>query len=185
MKGVCIGQPLSWLTLESYFLGEITDKEKINIESHLKSCPACQECFESIKKDAQQELKPWAYIEPKLKSTGLIPRGSLAWIAASVSLVLAMLIVGIIWSDWEQKQEYIPQKKIAFKGGSLAISLVREREGSVLHEPTTFSPKDRLKVLVTCPPGENISGELVVFQDGKAFFPFPPLRPVRCGNRMA
>jgi hypothetical protein len=73
--------------------------------------------------------------------------------------------------------------RVSFKGGELALSLVRERKGAILHDPTTFAPKDRFKVLVTCAPGERLLWDLMVIQGEERSFPLKPGGPLLCGNR--
>jgi predicted anti-sigma-YlaC factor YlaD len=67
--------------LEKYFDGEVTDKEKLLVESHLQDCPACQDALKSMEglrtlikvpvEDAvQKEDFPWVWqkIEREIRS---------------------------------------------------------------------------------------------------------------------
>jgi hypothetical protein len=175
MSPACTSQPISWLTLERYHLGELSPAESGRVETHLGECPVCWECMRSIR-DQTFSLPPLP--EPK-------PRGArLRWAFASVGLVVAaVLAVVLATHDWE-KTTKIPGNRIAYKGGELSVSLVRERQGEILHEPTTFAPGDRFKILVTCPPGEELPWDLVVFQDNQASFPYTPEGALTCGNRV-
>jgi len=58
--------------LEKYFDQEVTDKERLLIESHLKDCPACQDALRSmeelrtlikipVEEAAQKEDFPWVW----------------------------------------------------------------------------------------------------------------------------
>lgn len=46
---------------------------------------------------------------------------------------------------------------IAVKGGDVAVEFVRERDGSVAWEPTSFARGGRFKVVVTCPPPMHLA----------------------------
>ena len=67
--------------MEKYFDGEVTDKEKLLVESHLQKCPACQDALKSMEglrtlikvpvEDAvQKEDFPWVWqkIEREIRS---------------------------------------------------------------------------------------------------------------------
>jgi hypothetical protein len=74
-----------------------------------------------------------------------------------------------------------PPSRVAVKGGEVAITLVRDRAGATVQEPTTYAPGDRFKVRVTCPPGEGVV-DTVVYQGGMASFPFLAPQRVSCAN---
>jgi hypothetical protein len=61
---------------------------------------------------------------------------------------------------------------------------VRERQGAILHDPESFTPGDRFKLQVTCPPAEEIFWNVVVFKDDGSSFPYIPEEPLKCGNRV-
>ncbi|MBM4321484.1 MAG: hypothetical protein FJ125_16460, partial [Deltaproteobacteria bacterium] len=73
MSAVCNGQPLSWLRLERYHLGELDAGERRDIGEHLALCPACRACLERITGD-RRELPP---LPLPLTRSG--PAGVRAW----------------------------------------------------------------------------------------------------------
>jgi hypothetical protein len=74
---------------------------------------------------------------------------------------------------------------VAIKGGGdVTLEVVRERDGSVAWEPTSFAPGDRFKLLVTCPPPLQLHADVVVLQGDGAAYPGEPA-VVSCGNRVA
>ena len=86
------------------------------------------------------------------------------------------------WPD--QVDGELPPSKIAYKGGELTISLVRDRDGAIKHNPEVFISGDHFKVLVTCPPGEELYWDLVVIQNDEHYFPLGPAAVLNCGNRV-
>jgi hypothetical protein len=72
---------------------------------------------------------------------------------------------------------------VAVKGGDVAVELVRERDGSIAWEPTSFAAGDRLQLMVTCAPPLRLHADVAVLQaDGPAFPGAPSL--ITCGNRV-
>ena len=49
-------------------------------------------------------------------------------------------------------------------------------------DPAVFASGDRFRVLVTCPPNQGHEWDVVVYQEGEAFFPFERGRQLQCGN---
>lgn len=172
----CTAQPISWLKLEQYRLGELSSDERRRVETHLRQCDACQASLDSIGAD-ESVLGPLPAIARRTPGLRWVTAG--AALAAAAALLLVFLAV-----DWEKAGPDLPGGKIGFKGGELQISLVRERRGAILNDPETFAPGDRFKVQATCPPSEELFWDVVVFQDGEASFPYAPESPLRCGNRV-
>lgn len=172
----CTARPISWLKLEQYRLGELSADEIRRIETHLNECAACRASLDSIRVD-EPVLKPLPEVTRKAPALRWVTAG--AGLAAAAALLLVLLV-----TDLQKAVPEIPGSKIGFKGGELQISLVREREGAILHDPQTFAPGDRFKVQVTCPPREELYWDVVVFQDGETSFPYVPGNPLRCGNRV-
>jgi hypothetical protein len=172
----CTTQPISWLKLEQYQLGELSKDEQRRVEAHLNECDACRASLDSIRQD-----------ETVLKSLPEVTRKApvLRWVTAGTVLAAAAaLILVLLVADWKKAVHEAPPSKIGFKGGELSISLVRERQGAVIHDPETFAAGDRFKVQVTCPPAEAVYWNVVVFQDEGASFPYMAEGPLRCGNRV-
>jgi hypothetical protein len=172
----CTAQPISWLKLEQYQLGELSADEMRRVEAHLKECEVCRASLESIQQD-EAVLKPLPEITRKAPLWRWVTAGTA--LAAAAALLLVLLV-----ADWKQAVPDIPGSKIGFKGGELSISLVRERQGKILHDPESFAPGDRFKLQVTCPPSEEIFWNVVVFQAGGSSFPYIPEEPLKCGNRV-
>jgi hypothetical protein len=175
MSQACTAQPISWLTLERYQLKELSPAEAGRVEAHLGECPVCEQCLQSIR-DQEVVLRPLPEARPR--------PARLRWAFAGVGLAMAALLTVILVIPGPKRVAKIPGNRIAFKGGELSISLVRERQGEILHKPTTFAPLDRFKVMVTCPPGEELLWDVVVFQDQEASYPYTPEGALACGNRV-
>ena len=172
----CTAQPISWLKLEQYQLGELSADERRRIEAHLNECEVCRASLDSIRQD-ETELKPLPEVTRKIPW--------LRWATAGTALAAAAALFLVLFvTDWKRAVPDIPGSKIGFKGGELSISLVRERQGRILHDPESFAPGDRFKVQVTCPPSEEVFWNVVVFQDDGSSFPYIPEEPLTCGNRV-
>jgi putative zinc finger protein len=177
----CKSQALSWLRLEMYNLQELPDAEVRQVENHLADCESCRSCLDRIKQSTD-ELKPLPRIELESQRSGWF---SLAWIGATASLAAAAILLIVFKFGWpDQVSDELPPPKIAYKGGELTISLVRDRDGVIKHEPEAFISGDRFKVLVTCPPSEELYWDLVVIQNDELFFPLAPSDALSCGNRV-
>ena len=176
----CTTQPISWLKLEQYQLGELSSDERQRIASHLTECDACRASLDSI---SQDESVPRPLPRPLSEVTRKAPL--LRWLTAGTALAAAAaLLVVLLAVNLKKVVPEVPGSKLGFKGGELSISLVRERQGTILHDPEAFALGDRFKVQVTCPPAEEIFWNVVVFQDEGSSFPYVPAEPLRCGNRV-
>ncbi len=65
------------------------------------------------------------------------------------------------------------------------MTLMRDREGIVAENPRGYREGDRFRLYVTSPFVETTPVEIVVFQEGDAFFPYPPERETAKGNRVS
>ena len=177
MKLECIGEPVSWLRLERFALGELPAEERSRVRDHLERCPACQACLESIRAEPAPVLRP-------LPSPTRAPaRRGFVWLGAAAAVLASVLLVLLLWPAAPGGHGMLPSR-IAVKGGELAVVLVRERAGATQQNPETFAPGDRFKALLTCPPPGEPAVELVVLQGGEVFFPLP-LQRIACGNEVA
>ena len=173
----CTAQPISWLKLEQYQLGELSADEQRRVEAHLKECEVCRASLDSIRQD-ETVLKPLPEVTRKVPW--------LRWATAGTALAAAAALFLVLFTaDWKRAVPDIPPSKVITKGGDeISISLVRERQGKILHDPESFAPGDRFKVQVTCPPAEEMFWNVAVFQDDGSSFPYIPEEPLVCGNRV-
>jgi hypothetical protein len=81
------------------------------------------------------------------------------------------------------RQSAAGPRVVAVKGGDVSIELVRERDGSIAWEPTSFAAADRFKVLVTCAPPLQLHADVVVLQSDGPAYPGEPA-VIACGNRV-
>jgi len=187
----CSGVTVSWLVLEQHALGELPGARRREVDAHLQGCEACRACFEQIRADAAVLPELPALPELPVSVPPAEERASwwrrLRWgwalagagvAAAAVALLLAVLPPGALSPSGD-----LPPSRIGFKGGELALALVRQRGGQIKHDPTTFSSRDRFKAEVTCAPGQRLVGDLIVYQGRDRDFPLPPAAPLGCGNR--
>lgn len=187
MTGDCVGQPVSWLRLERYALGELPEAEGSSVAAHLEECEACRACMLEIR-----ERTPAALPElPAHLGAAAIPwwrrRGlRVAWAGgfAAAAAAAALVIVLSARGSGVNEGGALPGRRVAMKGGDVVLDLVRERGGSVAYEPDTFLAEDRFAIRFTCPHTAALHVDVAVYQDGEASFPLPPT-VVECGNRVA
>lgn len=187
-EGPCT--PVSWLRLERHALGELDAREGREISDHLATCARCRAVADQLAGDAGRALPPLPQIAAHRRRQALPPsrrwwrflRGRRQAFVAATAVAAFALVVALR----PREQPRVGQPRIvtvAVKGGDVAIEVVRERDGSVAWEPTSFARGDRFKVLVTCPPPMQLHADLVVVQtDGPAFPGAPAL--IACGNRV-
>jgi hypothetical protein len=73
----CVGQPLSWLTLERHALAELHGAAASSTSEHLAACAACAAAFGSIKADTRALPALPALAAPAApRASGLGPRAS-------------------------------------------------------------------------------------------------------------
>ncbi len=151
--------PISWIRLERYHLGESDSTERARIEASLTDCAISRERLAQI----QQDARPL----PALP-TAPVRRWSPAWggLALAAALLLAVLV---------------PRGNTP-KGGDVAITLVRERAGSVTVAPESYRDGDRISIRLTCPSGSP-TVTVVVSQGEQRHTPIPE-QSVVCGNQV-
>jgi hypothetical protein len=165
----CVGEPVSWLRLERFALGELEGAAAQSVSEHVATCPACRGCLEQIgpidlppvRVPAPAAARPW-WSWPRL-----------AWAGA---LLTAAAVLVLILAGRRDGAPAVAERHVRVKGGELTVSVVRERAGLVDLDATTFRTGDRLKLRITCTPaavGVPLHAEVVVFQGG-ASFPVPP-----------
>jgi len=177
----CSGEPVSWLRLERYHLGELPEQERVELTAHLKGCEACRASLEAIEGD-DRALPPLPTTESAPRESWLGNLFGPRWapvLAAAAAVLLAVVLAP------ELERGDLPPSRITLKGGDLAISLVRERDGVVVEDPEAYRPGDRLQVRLTCPEKrEPTRWDVVVFQAGETLFPLADPQPLRCGNKV-
>lgn len=187
----CIGEPVSWLKLERYELGELSHVEASAVADHLRACPVCSACYVLIQRDgrtfetlAVSRVATAVTLTAATRAPRTTVRGRALALAVSSALSAALgawLVLGL------RAPEVAPATHFggtAEKGEMLALELVRVSASSgQLREPTGFVPGDRFKLLLTCPPA--LGGELRVrvFQADEVFEPLARQRLDACGNR--
>jgi hypothetical protein len=180
----CVGEPISWLRLERYELGELPQGERAQVAEHLQRCPACRACFAEI--EAVREL-------PELRLPARrIPQPSAAeprlrwplWLTGFAGALAALALL-FMPRGGEGPGLEPPASSKRVKGGELALELVRLDAQGRQREPDRFEPSDRFKILLTCPPQLRAHAQAVIYQAGQAYFPLEPQGLSRCGNRIA
>lgn len=182
------GEPVSWLRLERFALGELADEERGAIAAHLEGCPACRGCLAQLQ--APVRLRPLV-LDGGLASARAPHRPrrrSPARIALVATLAAAAAVAALILStrllEHAVPERGLPGSRIGVKGGELALVLVRERGGRTLVGATSYAPGDRLKALVTSPCGERpLRHELVVVEGHERSFPLARAT-LACGNQV-
>lgn len=184
--GACIGGPLSWLTLDQYLLGELSDEETRDVSLHLEHCPLCRACLSEARRVDEAPLP--ALVFPERRSTCLrwfsalkAPRTRPLW-AALASAAAALLVAMLALHDPGPEADG-PGRRASFKGGEAVLTLIRERSGQIRQDPEAFAPGDRFKVLITCPPPWEPRYEVIVLQGGEATYPLEQGRRLVCQNR--
>jgi hypothetical protein len=193
----CIGEAVSWLRLEQHRLGELPAADAAAVEAHLATCPACAAC-------AAETNDPITFSLPNVvtgKAFASGPRARTAsWLRSwragvSAGVVSAAAVaVAFVFLTRSAPVPESRQSSVTFsshhalsgsKGGDIAIELVRERRGDVVHGAHRFLAEDRWAVLVTCSAERVLFWDVVVEDGGKASFPLSPASPLACGNHVA
>lgn len=181
-------EPVSWLRLERYYLGELPKEEAEAVERAIAADPETRECFESIERPVRLNPRPELPLRAELPApeSPLATRRRLRdtlespWptlvLAAAAALFLYVSIRPATQPDGA------PPARFHVKGGDVAIELVRERHGVVTQNPVSFADGDRFKVMLTCPPSMTDMFEVFVIQGQDVSRPLAPLGAVACGN---
>ena len=156
----CIGTPVSWLRLEQF----AASRADAAIASHVAACPACARCLDDIASDVVA-LPPLA----------VAPRKRPWWHFAVPALVLAAAaLLFVVWPRTE-RDDVVRVKGV----GEVMLGIVRERDGVIRDDVTTFRAGDRFKIVLTCPPDASAWVDLDVSGDR----PLPPSQ-IACGNKV-
>ncbi|MEJ7598018.1 MAG: hypothetical protein WKG01_08935 [Kofleriaceae bacterium] len=168
----CIGEPVSWPRLEAFAL----DRRDDAIRMHVDACPVCARCLEEIRTDVVVLLAL-----PALTVAERAPRRRW-WIVPAMGFAVAALLALVLWP--RDGGRGAARDVVAIKGvGDVVLGLVRERDGAIRDDATTFRAGDRWKVVVTCPPGGEVAVEVAIIDPRSSDSPLPPAR-IACGNRV-
>ena len=185
----CTGEPVSWLRLERYHLGEVEPALAASIEAHLEGCPACASCLRQIRSEDAVALPPFEIATVARKpdaSPARVRRLRLSRVGTLVGglamAAAAMLGVGRAWLRVPGSVEPLGSSRV--KGGEVAFSLVRDDGVRVADDGGVYRDGDRFKVLVTCPPPLSASFDVVVLDAAGASFPVSRAPRLRCGNQV-
>ncbi len=179
----CIGEPVSWLRLELYYLDELSGPEHERIAQHLVACPACDACLSRVKDDEARALPPLTVGNPaRRRGLSLFPGGamaSLGALAAAAALVLGIRGTGRPLVDTDGVARVAGNR---VKGDAVAFSLVRDDAERIVGAEGVYRDGDRFKALVTCPPGGRVTFDVVVYERDTEVFPLEPAGDLACGN---
>jgi hypothetical protein len=177
----CIGEPISWLRLERFGLGELPAIEQGDVAQHLANCAVCRACFAAI--DSPVELPPLPRPIARPQRPGWLR--STAWLGGLSAALAALLL--FLWLPEPGPGPGLepPQSRLRVKGGEIALALVRIDPRGRQLAADRFERGDRFKILVTCPASLSARVEAVVYQAGRAYFPLDPQTLERCGNLRA
>ena len=180
-------QPISWLLLEQYAFGELSDEARAKVTAGIASSVETRQCLELIREQEERALPPLELAttagedppEPALASLRRWWLGGGLVVAAGAAAIFLYLASG----SQSPGAATTPDRRTTIKGGAEAVlGLVRERNGDISHDPTLFAAGDRFKVVITCSRESTLHGELLILQDGESFFPLAPVA-LECGNR--
>jgi hypothetical protein len=169
-----MNEPVSWLLLERYALGELGERERVEVERKLQASDADRARLDAILADTS-ELPPLPVpLAPRRRRA----RRAAPWLAGlGLAAALALAVV--------RPPAGVPERREVsegVKGGEVALVLHGERLGA---EPSVFRNGDRFKLLVTCPSWLSSRWSVLMFQDGQRYQPLLPVSNFRCGNLVA
>ena len=173
MDARCKSEPVSWLRLERYHLGEGDAAERAAVEGHLATCEVCAACLASIASDDAVALPPLPAVARAEEAAGRDgPRGPRARGGDASGG----------GDGVEPGRSPTVPGTAGVKGGELAFTLVRDDDERIAGPGGVYRDGDRFKAVVTCPPGLAATFDLVVFDDGGASYPLGPGEWLACGN---
>jgi hypothetical protein len=164
----CTGTPISWLRLERFAASGVD----ADIAAHVSTCAACASCLDEIRRDVVA-LPPLAVATSSARRR---PWWYIALPAFAAAAAIAMLLV--------RPRDPARDERVRVKGvGEVIVGVVRERDGAIRDDATTFVPSDRWKVVITCPPAAATWVEVEIGGDRGVDRPLAPAR-IACGNRV-
>lgn len=189
----CIGEPISWMRLERYVLGELPGPEAAAVRDHLDRCSLCRTCAgEAAAPRALPPLPPRATSAPSVSTdaarmgvvlpTARRSRQRLAIVASTLAIAAAIVLAVIPREAPISSTAHIDTRP---RGVGNALVLVREHAGEITENPRVYGARDRFRVLVTCAPGDDDEVRVFVVQGGEASLALEGIEGFRCGNRVA
>lgn len=168
----CIGEPISWLRLETFAQRGGDDA----IASHLASCPACAACLAEIRADVVG-LPP--LVVPATSSRQ--PWFTWKWFAPALAAAAVAIVLLIVVRRDRTQLDHVATIKGA---GEVVLGVVRERSGTIRRDVTTYLPGDRWKLVITCAPGPFVWIDVAVVDPAGVDYPLGPAQ-LACGNQIA
>jgi hypothetical protein len=167
MSASCIGQPISWLRLETFATGS----HDAEIATHIAACPVCAQCLAELRADV-------VALPPLVVPARATPWWRRRWLLAPAMAFAAAIVVLVLVRGGPERDDIA----YAVKGiGDVRLGVVRERAGTIRTDVHTFTAGDRWKVMVTCPPSAEAWVDVAVVDAGTVDYPLAPAR-VSCGN---
>lgn len=159
-------EPVSWLMLERYALGELDERERGDVERALAASSEDRARLDAILGDST-ELPPLPVLHERRLATRWITGLGLA---AALALALVRPFAGV--PDQRSVSDGV-------KGEEIAVVLHSERTG---HAPSAFRDGERFKLLVTCPTWMKSRLTVLMFQGRERYQPLLPAQDLPCGN---
>ncbi len=179
----CIDTPISWFKLDKRVTGQLDPVEDARIENHLQQCYACRSSWDDVQ-TTTRELRP--LVTPSSPPESIIERlRRWLWPAALVPALAAIVIVVLIGRQRPGDVGTLQGAGGLIKGGKPTLSLLREHRGDVATDPAVYVSGDRFRILVSCDSPTTSEWDVVVYQDGEAYFPFDSGQTMACGNETA
>jgi hypothetical protein len=165
-------EPISWLMLERYALGELSAGERALVDARLSASAEDRALLASIVTGGA-ELPPLPLYPPISIFAGRVKRRPVGRVAALGGMVAAAAVA--LFALWPSTA---PAPYSGVKGSGVSLRIISDRQGP---EPQTFAQGERFKVAVTCAEQPTHALRLVVFQAGERFEPLSAHAP-NCGN---
>jgi hypothetical protein len=188
----------SFLRLERYRLRELSAREERMVSAHLAQCAPCRACLAEVEREVALPPLPALSSAPEPAAAADLDmlrdelvrarRRRRALLGSQIGGALALAAAALLMLRplvSRQTNEHVPPERIGIKGGDVALELVRKRGEAIANDAAAFTDNDAFKVLLTCPPPLAPRFDVVVYQDGQAYFPLEGGALARCGNRRA
>jgi len=170
-------EPLSWLTLERFALGELSPVELLEVEARLASSAEDRAILAQIRAD-QSPLPPLSCDPPRALEQAHDKRRRQAWLALGAGLCAAAALLLVVRDRNDASLGAGPNVYDGIKGAEVALRLVSDQRGP---QPSSFATGERFKAEVTCPPALSGTVRLLVLQGEQLFEPLPASE-LACGN---